>query len=60
MLSMPFRKFEQRKYLEYDRSDLSYIRFRPALWRQLSDDDRASVRGLAERAVEAYYERQSN
>ena len=27
MLAMPFRKFEQRKYLSYDREDLAFIRF---------------------------------
>jgi hypothetical protein len=57
MLGMPFRKFEQRKYLAYDRQDLAYLRFQPALWRQLSDEDKAAVRGHCERAVAEYYER---
>ena len=57
MLGMPFRKFEQRKYLAYDRQDLAYLRFPPALWRQLTDEDRATVRGHCERAISAYYER---
>jgi superfamily II DNA or RNA helicase len=57
MLGMPFRKFEQRKYLAYDRQDLAYLRFAPALWRQLTDEDRATVRAHCEKAVSAYYER---
>jgi len=57
MLSMPFRKFEQRKYLSYDKQDLAYIRFQPALWRQLTTEDRASIRSQCERAISNYYER---
>ncbi len=57
MLGMPFRKFEQRKYLAYDRQDLAYLRFSPALWRQLADDDRAALHGHCERAISQYYER---
>ncbi len=57
MLAMPFRKFEQRKYLEYDRQDYAYLRFQPALWRQLKEQDRATVRGHCEKAISAYYER---
>ena len=48
MLGMPFRKFEQRKYLAYDRQDLAYLRFQPALWRQLTDEDRATLRDHCE------------
>jgi superfamily II DNA or RNA helicase len=57
MLGMPFRKFEQRKYLAYDREDLSYIRFHPSLWRQLSTDDLASINLDCDRAITEYYER---
>ena len=57
MLGMPFRKFEQRKYLAYDRQDLAYLEFPPALWRQLTDEDRATLRGHCERAISEYYER---
>jgi hypothetical protein len=57
MLEMPFRKFEQRKYLSYDKHDLSHIRFCHALWRQLSSDDRTTIRGQCERAITEYYER---
>jgi hypothetical protein len=57
MLGMPFRKFEQRKYLEYDRQDLAYLRFAPALWRQLTAEDRATLRTHCERAISEYDER---
>jgi Helicase conserved C-terminal domain len=57
MLGMPFRKFEQRKYLAYDRQDLAYLRFPSNLWRQLTDEDRATLRGHCERAIADYYER---
>jgi hypothetical protein len=57
MLTMPFRKFEQRKYLSYDRQDLSYLRFHSALWRQLTPDDRTTIRSQCERAITEYYER---
>ena len=32
MLGTPFRKFEQRKYLAYDRQDVAYLRFQPRGW----------------------------
>jgi len=57
MLGMPFRKFEQRKYLNYDGRDLSYLRFDPALWRQLTPDDRTTIRSQCESAISEYYER---
>jgi hypothetical protein len=57
MLGMPFRKFEQRKYLAYDRQDLAYLRFPSNLWRQLTDEDKATLRGHCERAIADYYER---
>ncbi len=53
MLGMPFRKFELRKYLAYDRQDMADLRFPPALWRQLTDEDRATLRGHCERASSA-------
>jgi hypothetical protein len=57
MLAMPFRKFEQRKYVAYDREDLAFIRFQSPLWRQLRDTDRAAVRNQCEQAISDYYER---
>ncbi len=57
MLGMPFRKFEQRKFLAYDKMDLSYIRFHTSLWRQLSSHDRASIIVICDRAIAKYFER---
>jgi superfamily II DNA or RNA helicase len=57
MLQTPFRKFEQRKYLSYDKEDLARIRFQSALWRQLSDEDRTTIRSRCERAISDYYQR---
>jgi superfamily II DNA or RNA helicase len=57
MLNMPFRKFEQRKYLSYDTQDLAYIRVQAALWRQLTPEDLTTIRGQCEQAISDYYER---
>ena len=57
MLGMPFRKFEQRKYLAYDREDLASSGSSRALWRQLTAEDRTTIRGHCERAISDYYER---
>jgi len=57
MLSMPFRKFEQRKYFSWDKQDLAYIRVQAALWRQLTTEDWAKIRSQCERAISDYYER---
>jgi superfamily II DNA or RNA helicase len=57
MLEMPFRKFEQRRFLSYDKEDLACVRFQSALWRQLSVEDRATIRSQCERAISDYYER---
>jgi hypothetical protein len=57
MLSMPFSKFEQRKYLSYDQRDVAYLRFNHALWRQLSADDMASIRQICNDSIVSYFER---
>jgi superfamily II DNA or RNA helicase len=57
MLSKPFATFERRHYLTYDRNDLAFIRFRPALWRQLSPDDLASLRRTCDEEIADYYAR---
>jgi hypothetical protein len=57
MLGMPFRKFEQRKYLSYDRLDLAFVRFQFALWRQLTPGDRSTIRERCEQAISEYYSR---
>lgn len=56
MLDMPFQKFEQKKFLGYDR-DVAFVRFVPALWRRLTPDDRAAIRSTCEDKINEYYER---
>jgi superfamily II DNA or RNA helicase len=56
MLSMPFEKFERRRYLRYDRGDLALIQFAPALWRQLLPEDLALIQQTCEEAITGYYE----
>jgi superfamily II DNA or RNA helicase len=56
LLEMPFRRFEQKHYLRYDR-DLAYVRFDPRLWRQLKPADVEQIRMTCESAIVAYYER---
>jgi hypothetical protein len=58
MLTMPFRKFQQRKFLLHDRQDLAYIKFAPSLWRQLSRPaDLSAIKSTCEARIAAYYER---
>jgi hypothetical protein len=57
ILTMPFKKFAQRGFLSYDR-DASRLRFAPMLWQRIGDEDfRGRIRGLAETALSAYYQR---
>lgn len=56
MLEMPFRKFEQKKFLKYD-TDVAFVRFAPALWRRLSPDDRVAIRSACDAKIAEYYER---
>jgi superfamily II DNA or RNA helicase len=56
LLEMPFEKFERRKYLKYDR-DLAFVRFDPALWRQLKDEDLGKLRQICQQSITNYYER---
>ena len=57
MLRMPFQKFEQKKFMSYDRKDVAYVRFSNPLWRQLSDEDKTTLRNNCEAAIARYYER---
>jgi Type III restriction enzyme, res subunit/Helicase conserved C-terminal domain len=57
MLGMPFRKFEQRKYVSYDREDLAFVRFQSALWRQLKAEDLRTIREQCEQSIADYHER---
>ena len=56
MFSMPFEKFERRKYLKYDR-DLAWVRFSPPLWQKLGEDDRRKIEEICEQKLKAYYDR---
>ena len=60
MLQMPFRKFEQRKYLSQDLADLAFVRFQSPLWRQLRSEDLATIRDQCERSIAGYYARIQN
>ena len=45
IVSMPLRKFQQRRYLDYAR-DVAWIQFNPDLWKQLPHADLARFRQL--------------
>jgi superfamily II DNA or RNA helicase/very-short-patch-repair endonuclease len=57
MLTTPFRKFEQRKFLLHDRQDLAFIKFTPSLWRQLVPEDLCAIKSKCESKIVEYYER---
>ncbi len=57
VLKMPFEKFERRRYLEYDKRDLAYVRFSRPLWQKLSVTDLTTLRERCFEAIEKYYER---
>jgi hypothetical protein len=56
IVSMPLRKFQQRRYLDYSR-DLAWIQFNSDLWRQLSRTDIEHIRKLCAVSIQRYYER---
>lgn len=56
IVSMPLRKYQQRRYLDYAR-DVAYVQFNPDLWKQLSDADLAQTRKLCLESIERYYAR---
>ena len=58
VVSMPLRKFQQRRYLDYAR-DVAWIQFNPELWKQLADADLARVRLLCLEGIDRYYSRLS-
>jgi superfamily II DNA or RNA helicase/very-short-patch-repair endonuclease len=60
MLGMPFAKFERRKYMSYDKKDLSFLRFHPRLWQQLTAEDFSTLRKCCEQAIADYYARFSS
>ena len=55
ILGMPFKKFAQKGFLGHDK-DLARLRFAPALWSRLSDEDRERVRRAALAAIERYFD----
>ena len=57
MLSMPFEKFERRRFMEYDPRDLALIRFVPILWRQLNSQDLTELLEICRQSIARYYER---
>jgi superfamily II DNA or RNA helicase len=57
MLSMPFRKFEQRKFLMHDKQNLAFIKFAPTLWRQLAAEDLLKICRTCDEAIQSYYEK---
>ncbi len=56
IVSMPLRKYQQRRYLEYSR-DVAWLQFNPDLWKQLTDADITRIRELCHRSLERYYAR---
>jgi superfamily II DNA or RNA helicase len=56
VVSLPLRKFQQRRYLDYSR-DVAHVEFNRDLWKQLSDADLAHIRQLCLDATERYYAR---
>ena len=57
VLKMPFEKFERRRYLEYDKRDLAYVRFSRPLWQKLSVADRVDLRKRCVESIDKYFER---
>jgi len=57
VLKMPFEKFERRRYLEYDKRDLAYVRFTRPLWQKLNVADRIELRKRCVESIERYYQR---
>ena len=54
IVTMPLRKFQQRRYLDYGR-DVAWVQFNPSLWRQLSESDLERVRKICRASIERYY-----
>jgi hypothetical protein len=59
ILTMPFKKFAQLGFLQYDR-DASRLRFSPALWPRLLLADHDRLQGFAAEAIKRYFGRISN
>ncbi len=57
IFKMPFEKFERRRYLEYDKRDLAYVRFARPLWKRLSQAELSDLRKRCLSSIEQYYQR---
>jgi hypothetical protein len=56
IVSMPLRKFQQRRYLDYAR-DVAHVQFSQDLWKNLTKADLARARQLCQTSIERYYTR---
>ncbi len=56
LLSMPFEKFERRKFIRRLK-ELTLLKFDPVLWKSLTQQDKADLKQLAETALVEYYQR---
>lgn len=56
MLTMPFEKFERRKYVRRMK-ELSILKFSETLWPTLTNLDKEELKNLAQKAITSYYER---
>jgi len=54
VISMPFKKFQQKHFLEHDR-DLAYLKFHPALWKQITQDDLKRLEETCDESIKRYY-----
>ena len=54
IFEMPFEKYESRGLLGRTR-DLDYVAFPPAVWNNLSPDEKAEIRGIATKRIVEYY-----
>lgn len=57
VIKMPFEKFERRRFLEYDKSDLAYVRFARPLWPKLVNADLVDLRERCLASIAQYYDR---
>ncbi len=54
LLSMPFEKFERRKFIRRLK-ELTLLKFDSALWKSLTEADKAELTAIAETALAEYY-----
>jgi superfamily II DNA or RNA helicase len=54
MLANPFEKFERKRFVYYGK-EIGRLAFNPILWRNLTEEDKASVLSVIEGHLEEYY-----